>query len=642
MNKTHNLHFSIGPVQGFVAQARRTRDLWAGSFLLSWLSGQAMAAVLENEGAIEFPAVGNLLEPTDELLKAILKKNHDNPHIGSLPNRFKAEVAESFEPKTIQERVERCWIALSDAVWKKFVLPAEPQGNLTREIWDRQIRNFWEMQWVMGEKIDDSKEDGRWLDIRKNWRGHWPTIEGGDHCVLMSDYQELSGYCRATERTAQDTFWNHLRKRIGLLDLRDDERLCSIALVKRLFPKLGEVELQKTIGWVPGGNVQSTGNWPSTVFMASIPWMEKIIELGKDQELQKYVDSVLQSVQDRQSVQGERATKIPSLEKLGALANLDGNYFMEPALRNHRATPLCHTESGADDPDLEIRETLVKKLGELNKSINESASPYYALLLMDGDRLGKLLSKYCPTDISEGLSQFTCQVQDIVQQNNGFTIYAGGDDVLAILPINSAISCSEELRKTYTDSFHGIPHPSTPITASTAIIFSHYHNPLREVLREAHYQLDSIAKDKNGRDSLALALLKPSCKSAEWCATWEANGDYPVRKLLDLKDAIQENHFSTGFFYHLRQRYSMLFDNNAQLFSNEMEMKPIFVAEYIKSQNGESKNRTPIEPDEAIDRMLSACYRYTRSDDHYHVDKQSFQLGGVMMARFLAKGGIRE
>lgn len=26
-----HLHFSIGPVQGFVAQSRRTRDLWGSS-----------------------------------------------------------------------------------------------------------------------------------------------------------------------------------------------------------------------------------------------------------------------------------------------------------------------------------------------------------------------------------------------------------------------------------------------------------------------------------------------------------------------------------------------------------------------------------------------------------------------------------
>lgn len=35
-------HITLGPVQGFVSQARRTRDFWAGSFLLSWLAAVAI------------------------------------------------------------------------------------------------------------------------------------------------------------------------------------------------------------------------------------------------------------------------------------------------------------------------------------------------------------------------------------------------------------------------------------------------------------------------------------------------------------------------------------------------------------------------------------------------------------------------
>ena len=49
-----HFHFSIGPVQGFLAQARRTRDFWAGSFLLSWLSGVAMLAVQKQHGTFVF------------------------------------------------------------------------------------------------------------------------------------------------------------------------------------------------------------------------------------------------------------------------------------------------------------------------------------------------------------------------------------------------------------------------------------------------------------------------------------------------------------------------------------------------------------------------------------------------------------
>ena len=33
------LLFQLGPVQESIAQARSTRDLWSGSYLLSWLVG---------------------------------------------------------------------------------------------------------------------------------------------------------------------------------------------------------------------------------------------------------------------------------------------------------------------------------------------------------------------------------------------------------------------------------------------------------------------------------------------------------------------------------------------------------------------------------------------------------------------------
>jgi len=48
-------HFTLGPVQGFVAEARRTRDFWAGSFLLSYLAGIAMLEVTKQHGKIIFP-----------------------------------------------------------------------------------------------------------------------------------------------------------------------------------------------------------------------------------------------------------------------------------------------------------------------------------------------------------------------------------------------------------------------------------------------------------------------------------------------------------------------------------------------------------------------------------------------------------
>ena len=52
---TQTFQFTLGPVQGFVAQARRTRDFWAGSFILSWLSSVAIASIQKQGGTVEFP-----------------------------------------------------------------------------------------------------------------------------------------------------------------------------------------------------------------------------------------------------------------------------------------------------------------------------------------------------------------------------------------------------------------------------------------------------------------------------------------------------------------------------------------------------------------------------------------------------------
>ena len=54
-NSQKYFHFTLGPVQSFVAQARRTRDFWAGSFLLSWLSAVAIQAVKAQGGEVRFP-----------------------------------------------------------------------------------------------------------------------------------------------------------------------------------------------------------------------------------------------------------------------------------------------------------------------------------------------------------------------------------------------------------------------------------------------------------------------------------------------------------------------------------------------------------------------------------------------------------
>ena len=53
------LAMSFGPVQDFIAQARTTSDLWAGSHLLSRLAWEGLKVICEQLGpdAVIFPAI---------------------------------------------------------------------------------------------------------------------------------------------------------------------------------------------------------------------------------------------------------------------------------------------------------------------------------------------------------------------------------------------------------------------------------------------------------------------------------------------------------------------------------------------------------------------------------------------------------
>lgn len=648
--KRYVLHFSLGPVQGFVAQARRTRDLWAGSFLLSWLSGQAMAETLRQGGDIVFPAVGASDAPRDPLLKAILGSTIDNnPHIGSLPNRFKAEVSSDFQPESIVESLRGHWRKLAHSVWQCHVQTVQEQGHGIQDIWQRQIEGFWDWQWVMGEHREDDS-DASWLDQRKNWRTHWPPCEGGDHCTIMGEWQELSGYTRARNRERQDAFWEALRHQsgIGRLDLREHERLCAIALVKRLFPKLPRRALQETIGWIPGGNPNTVGNWPSTAYMSAVPWLLRIAaQENRAQALRRYVSAISDTVDDYLGqLAREKSTQLPGLKPLRekewivsghSPAELDGNLFHASDLANASHTPLSASGSRAHDadPDKEARRYLLEALDKLNQEVGGAARPFYAILLMDGDRLGQLLRQIAPGAVSQALGRFTECVPKIVKARNGVTIYAGGDDVLALSPVPAAIECALELRRAYQQAFAPLAlNAHAQPTVSCAIVFTHMHFALQNALQHAHRQLDDVAKEGNGRNSLALSILLAGGENRRWAAGFEA----APQTLLQLQAQIERKQYSTSFFYNLFHRYEgILRGGTPQATEDHRLAFDVAWAEYCKgkpSAAGEDRQRSR----EAVQLLLDACSRQ-RGDG---TPMSGLQPDGVHIARFLAQCNMAE
>ncbi|ATQ82760.1 type III-B CRISPR-associated protein Cas10/Cmr2 [Moraxella osloensis] len=611
-------HFTLGPVQGFVAQARRTRDFWAGSFLLSWLAGVAICAVEKQGGEIIFPI------PNQNFLDAILGKNKEaKPQQGGIPNRFMADISncQKFDGNAVTNAVKQAWLAIADKVWEKDRQGLEQQGYPTKEIWERQNNNFWDMSWVITEGRDTSA-----LDKRKNFRTHTTSVEGGYKCMMMEGYQELSGASDKNSGKKRRNYWVNLVQLIHSKDIGETEELCAIAYIKRRFVHTFK-DVKKPIEF--NGNTLMIHGWqlphnvPSVAYMASVPWLKNLLEN------QNYMDDFKQVLNHIDEMKyfsdvdiNERAESKNHVKTIQQIINdtkidlkeisLDGNIYYQTFWDNigNFVADKQNYDGKIDDYRPKIKSALSKLYEKMD---DFEPSPYYAILLMDGDSLGKQMSHEARQPIiSKALDNFTQQAQEIVRNNDGFLIYAGGDDVLALLSLDDAIKTANQLRIAYADCFAQASNNETKVhsTLSGAINYCHIGMPLTQVLMDSHDLLDNIAKDGVGRNALAVRVWKPSGQAVQWAMPWEKVVDnQAVEKIvqnLNL-DGIDKNSsviealslaiskqkgvdknlsiFSTGFFYKTRELMKMLDEMMQRNELSEKQASKLLLAEYLQSGN---------------------------------------------------------
>ncbi len=122
------LAIALGPVQDFISAARRTRDLWFGSFLLSEISKAAARTVRKREGQLIFP---NPVEP-DKDLKPASDFN--------VVNIILAELHGGLSPKGIADDAERA----ARACWKGHAAKAKEAADALigdKTLWEEQIED---------------------------------------------------------------------------------------------------------------------------------------------------------------------------------------------------------------------------------------------------------------------------------------------------------------------------------------------------------------------------------------------------------------------------------------------------------------------------------------------------------------------
>lgn len=485
----HLLLITLGPVQDFIAQARRTRDLWYGSHLLSEL-GRAAARALVNGGAdLIFPA---FKRGEARLRPCLAALRSDGKAPESVANKLLAEVPSGVDPeklaRAVREAVMRFW---RDDV--AAPVKARCAGFLANDIdavWNEQVETFVEFT-ASWSPLDDYAEARRQVEraiaSRKMLRDFGPWTHGRGS-VPKSSFDGARETVLLPPRTREEKLVRKYR-------IADGEQLDAVGLVKRAG---GEPDQ-----FVPIVNV-ALASWVELVSQAAAPELEN-----------------LRGACRAGGVSRVARTDLPC----AAPFPFDASVLLPSRWRS------VFEEQGLEgDAASWGRQHLQPVLDKVSESY-----PYVACLVADGDRMGRAIDGLgSATDhrsFSEALSWFAGGARRVVEQGHrGVLVYAGGDDVLAFLPLPEALSCAEDLRLRFADvmapACPSLPAEQRP-TLSVGLGIGHVMESMGDLIA-----LGRAAEREAKRDRNALAVLvdKRSGGRRSWRARWD---EQPVRELSD-------------------------------------------------------------------------------------------------------------
>ena len=259
------------------------------------------------------------------------------------------------------------------------------------------------------------------------------------------------------------------------------------------------------------GNKEDADKTPSTSHIAACPF---IVRLTPEPESTKQAIKTLTDAFDRQGYKPEH----PYPEGDG-LSGYDAYMLYENRVRSETE------DQGLSEKEIKACVDALKSFYEsidtdpkTKKHRHLRPSPYYALLLGDGDNMGKVVDAQKTQDvhriISRELSTFAGKAKKIVGKHQGYTIYSGGDDVMAFVPLHTLLDCAEELHaafKAAVGKYKSDPKYGRVVSPSLSfgVVIAHHLEPLSDVLALAR-GAEKAAKDHKGKNALAIILSKRS------------------------------------------------------------------------------------------------------------------------------------
>ena len=629
------LLFQIGPVQDFIQQARTTRDLWAGSYLLSYLIAKGMFALAQAIGpdAVVYPQLRGvpLMDwfghcEGAQYWKDEMRASHRSELLTpNLPNRFLAVVPSTGKAPDgqcltalVSKAIRDAWQEITTSVHEAIAtrMKAEfPQWDI---YWQEQTDRFPVIDCVLHKWADTEQvlkdAENKTPPLHDGWEKH-PLKKAIEWATQKIDPKHFDARCYYSKSWKEGEAWRSQLLTPEGKNLADGAP--PFIKNKGFYWALHYAATEWRFAAVK--SARATASWTS---LKNLNDPQRKVEKdhldGRNEVLGGEDHNAFWLAMRNATWGGDDAAKGATLfkdsQEYGALTTLKRLYphvWMKQALD----TQVPRFESVQDIAEADEKKRDLYKLFDAIDAKDElpKGPKYYAILAMDGDSMGEWVSgsrtppwkdilsgdasdaktplgyfaKQWGTGwqdvrspltpsfhaaLSEALGNFSlyCAGQ-IVEAFGGQLIYAGGDDVLAMLPAAKAVDCAialqfvfrgqdpaqnsapEVVQKAIAPLFdfpaegfiqckQGVGkgdhcRPNWPLmvmgpkaTASVGIAIGHVRSPMQDIIQAARdaeaiakkvkqTQADGTIKEKG---ALCLRVLKRSGESVQFATRFDS------------------------------------------------------------------------------------------------------------------------
>ena len=608
---THLIKFSFGPVQDFIAAARKLEDLWAGSLMFSALMERARK-ILEDNGQVIYPAKGAENVNLPNILLAELDSD---------PQKMAEEVVEGVQ-KHFEEIIhgQLCNVPFYRDYW-------------IRGIVDRQLQGFLDFTWSARE-IEDENDISRALeelnarfDAAKRTRIFRQQEEPGPKCTLQPNLSVLAPFGDKADHEVK-RFWRDLgkhtppfpRKIVRAVRSDKGERFSAIGFAKRLYLR----------------NDDFISPFPSTYSVATAFWRYRLLkEVVSDSELDKAIKDFTSRLKELKRLESEAKSGNTKYviervdpEAIPCITGFNRHDFLRWEPQYLTGTEVMNGEFDVDDPLAEVRKNLVKAA----KDVIGTPPRHYALLMADGDSMGRIVDACVHRDdlvkLSEALNAFASEAVRFIESEEicGRAVYAGGDDVMAVCPVESSLKVACEWRRLYRKSlenftFKDDDQKEQPATLSVALLIASVKYPLNRLLREAHSALDEQAKARD-KDALALVVYKGDSEAASVVLPSQNENGWTLYRWAEVvADLVASKTFSSSSMYGLK---------------NQLEAVE---KTYIKATHGAAVDKKDLVRSIVLARLLTS--RDLSEDNAADIKKHAEEFLDAMESQSAARGDDR-